>query len=117
MSLLWPITRPPIVPWDEKREDNVLRSNTENGYELTRQRYTKVRDTLGPFTWQYLSGADYNTLMTFFDTTTASGSLPFSFSASTRTSTITKTVRFTAPPDATYIGHDKWLVKCTFREV
>lgn len=115
--LVFPDIQPPIVPWDEQREDNVLRSKTEDGYEITRPRYTKVRTTLGPLTWQYLTDAEYQTLMDFYDNTTAGGSLPFQFSVSTRTRTITKTVRFTEPPKATYVGIDWWQVQCTFREV
>jgi len=111
--IIFPITRRPITPWDSEREDNVIRSPMEAGYETTRPRYTKVRDNLGPFTWQYLTDADYQTLMNFYG---ANCALIFQFSVSTRTRTITKNVRFAAPPKASYVGMDKWLVQCTFRE-
>lgn len=115
--LIFPIKRPPIVTWNQEREDNVYRSPAEYGYKMTRPRFTKARRTLGPFTWQYLNDAEHEILMDFYDNITACGSLPFQFTVSTRSRKITKNVRFSAPPKETYIGYDKWLVQCTFEEV
>lgn len=115
--LIFPITRKPITPWQEEREDNVLRSQKDAGYKVTRPRFSRTMSIMGPFTWQHLTDADYQTLMNFYDNQTGGGSDMFQFSVSTRTRTITKIVRFTGPPKATYIGLDKWLVECTFEEV
>ncbi len=115
--LVFPVIRPPIVEWSGEDEDNVLRSKTEDGYEITRLRYSRIRETLGPFTWQFLTDQEYQALMNFYRSITAGGSLPFQFSVSTRSRMITKIVRFSEPPKYSYVGFDRWQVQCTFREV
>lgn len=116
--LVFPITRRPIANWNDDREDNVLRSETDAGYRITRPRFSRpIVPAWGPFTWQHLTDAEYQALMEFYDNDTGSGSAMFEFTAYTRSREITRTVRFASPPKANYIGYNKWLVQCTFEEV
>ena len=109
----WPISQRPIWPFDIAREDNTLKSEQTNGVVIRRLRYPTARKKLGPFTWQYLSEADYALLMAFYDANTV---LPFNFTYYTRAGSVTKTVCFAEPPKETYAGIG-WQVQCTFDEV
>jgi len=109
----WPVTQRPIVPYDNQRENNVLKSEQTNGVVIRRLRYPKARHKLGPFTWQYLSETDYASLMAFYD---ANAAQPFNFTYYTRGGSVTKTVCFAEPPKESYAGIG-WLVQCTFEEV
>lgn len=116
--MIFPITKRPLVGWGDEREDNVIRTEIDAGYRVTRPRFTKARvPQWGPFTWQYLTDEEYQTLMDFYDNTTGSGSAMFEFTAYTRGQEITRNVRFASPPKATYYGYGYWLVQCTFEEV
>lgn len=116
-TLAFPIAKQPNPDntWTWQSEDNTIRSTTDDGYVISRQRYTRSRDEL-ELTWD-LSDTEANTLQTFYKTTTANGSLEFILSLITPHLTITKTVLFIAPPVHTYKGNGKFESSCKFREV
>ena len=66
----------PDYPLKITREDNILRSTTDAGYQITRQRYTRARKTY-ELTWKTMRQDDRDTLIDFFERRTANGSLPF----------------------------------------
>lgn len=115
--LEFPITRQPNPDntWTWQSEDNTIRSNTEDGYVISRQRYTRSRDTF-ELTWD-LSDIEANTLQTFYKSITANGSLEFTITLLTPHLSLTKTVLFTEPPTHTYKGNGKFESSCKFREV
>ena len=77
-NLKWPDIPNPIYPLKTDREDNVIRSNTDSGYEITRQRYTRTRKSY-ELKWTAISQDDRDTIVKFYDTKTASGSLSFTW--------------------------------------
>ncbi|MCM0760662.1 hypothetical protein M7775_19105 [Sporomusa sphaeroides DSM 2875] len=118
MALLFPITQRPIVGWSDGRPDNLLIvSQQDAGYKVTRPRFTRPINKLGPFVWQYLNEVQKEQLMTFYDETTGFGSLPFNFTYYTRAGSHTVNVRFDGAPKCQYVGYGKWLVTCSFEEV
>lgn len=84
----------PSRPLDEVREDNVIRSNVEGGYEQTRPRFTRLRRTW-TLKYEFLTQTDKDTLDTFL-TTVKGGSDAFSWTHPTTSQT--HNVRFTKPP-------------------
>ena len=115
--LVFPIDRHPIVDWEDSREDNLVTSSVDAGYEITRPRNSRVIKKFGPFVWQHLNETEQEQLMNFFDVTTGSGSLPFLFIYYTRSGSHTIEVRFDGVPKCQYIGYGKYLVTCSFKEV
>jgi len=109
----WPISKQPVFPLENGRENNVLSSAQTNGVVIRRLRYPVARHKIGPATWQYLSAADYALLMNFYD---ANSALPFVFSYIASGGTVSKTVCFSEPPKETYTEFG-WQVQCTFEEV
>ena len=74
-SLNWPSTLPnPLYPLAVTREDNILRSNKDAGYEQIRRRYTRERKSYD-LSWTAMRTADRNTIANFYDNKTADGSL------------------------------------------
>ena len=112
----FPITQSPTPPYTLELEDNVLRSNTDGGYVITRSRYTRARTTTMTFNWQYLKDADYLTVMDFYQNTVGNGSLPFYFTLKTDTINKVYTVMFKAPPKTVYVGMGLWEVTLNFME-
>lgn len=115
-DIVFPLQREPKPPWGYETEDNVLRSNAEAGYVISRPRYTRNRDLLSDVTWD-LQGADMSGMQNFYKITTVSGSLPFVLSIATPNFTLSKKVQFVSPPKYRYNGIGTWEMTCNFREV
>lgn len=77
-SINWPNIKNPSYPLEKEREDNVLRSNSEFGYVMTRQRYTKARRTY-TLEWEAMRKSDYLIFAAFYDDTLKNGSLSFNW--------------------------------------
>lgn len=88
---------PPIFPIEIEREDNVIRSQSEAGYELTRPRWTRIRKTF-TVKYQLLTPADKALLDTFIDTTTCGAYL---FNWTNPADSTVYSVRFAVPPKVT----------------
>ena len=110
----WPSIAAPVFPLSENREDGVIRSAFEAGYEQTRRRFTRCRKTFG-LKWSVLSAADKSTLMTFFDTTTGGGADSFTWTYPGTATTYT--VRFTGPPKVALVANGLYEVELELREV
>lgn len=117
----FPLTKKPKTPYQIEYEDNLIRSTTEDGYEITRPRYTKQRKRI-VLKWDIVN-SEYTTINNFYTTSTLFGSLPFNLTFSTSDSTpnsaitFSSTVRFASPPKMTYAGIGVWELECSFREV
>jgi hypothetical protein len=113
-SINWPAITNPVYPLDEGSEDGVIRSQFENGVEQTRLRFTRQRKDY-TLKWTRMSAADKATFDTFFDTTTAAGSLSFNWTHPI--TSVTKEYRFVRPPKRTAIDYGWYAVECNIREV
>lgn len=85
----------PEYPLKEDREDNVIRSSFEGGYQHTRQKYSRRRRKY-QLSYKNMLQADVNLITAFFDTTVSGGATSFNWTHPA-TSTIV-VVRFTSPP-------------------
>ena len=74
LELKFPLTKSPKPPYDITSEDNIIKSVTEDGYELVRPRYTKVRRVI-KLKWD-ITNTEYLTLDTFYNTTVKNGAIP-----------------------------------------
>ncbi len=114
-STNWPATLPnPLYPLKTTREDNVIRSSFDAGYDQTRRRYTRTRPAYD-LKWTALRTSDYQILAAFFDNTLKDGSLSFIWMHP-----ITKEVgeyRFVSPIDASLSAPDLWDVSAKIRRV
>ena len=74
----WPGTLPtaPLVGAGRAPVDATLRANPEVGAPIRRRRFTAIPIVLPSWT-TIIDGTQYQTLMTFHDTTLNNGSLPF----------------------------------------
>jgi phage-related protein len=95
MSSFPSLTYAPSYPIKEEREDSAIKSKTEGGYEISRQRFTRVRRKwyLG---YQMLPETDIATLRTFVDVTVKGGADYFTWTNPMDSNTYT--VRFEKPP-------------------
>lgn len=117
---VFPITKEPKPPYDITPEDNMIRSKSEDGYEIVRPRYTRVRNII-KLTWECGNG-DYNAVKAFYD---ANASIPFNLSFMTTSGNTAEdagisfsfTVRFSETPKYKYTGIGAWEITCSFREV
>lgn len=99
----WPPSLPqaPLVGAGRAPVDAVLRVQPDTGPPISRRRYTAVPIALPP--WEtILTGTQYQTLETFFNTTLINGSLPFEERDPIDNSTVD--IRFLNPPRATCIN-------------
>jgi len=85
----------PIYPLKEDREDNVIKTPFEGGYQHTRQKYSRRRRKF-QISYQNLPQVDVDLLTTFFDTTLSGGATAFNW-IHPATSTVV-VVRFASPP-------------------
>lgn len=104
----------PHYPLKETREDNVLRSSFEAGYEQTRQRYTRIRRTYG-LNWDTLPTSERDILMDFYDSVTRNGSLSFVWAHPITGETAE--YRFTKPIECSLVNVDRWSVTAEIRMV
>ena len=105
-------------------EKNTIESPVEDGYVISRPRYTRVRRTY-TVKWDGVN-SDYANIDNFYRITTSGGSLPFfitlnfaktdNLEANAQISTNVQ-VRFTEPPKITYQGMGVWEIRCSFMEV
>lgn len=66
MSVFPTLSRSPIYPLDEHPEDDVIRDQSEAGYETTRPRFTRVRWVWPSIKYEGMSQADKDTLDAFY---------------------------------------------------
>ncbi len=95
----------PEYPLKEDREDNVIRTSFEGGYQHTRQKYSRRRRKY-QISYKHLPQADVDLITAFFDTTVSGGATLFNWTHPA-TSTVV-VVRFSAPPVITldYYGDE-----------
>lgn len=77
MPIVWPASLPqtPLIGWSEDLGNGTIRTPTDHGPAQVRRRYTAtVRNFSMPLA---LTESQMNTLDTFWETTTAQGSLRF----------------------------------------
>ncbi|HBC74254.1 MAG: hypothetical protein A2008_00685 [Candidatus Wallbacteria bacterium GWC2_49_35] len=114
-AINWPTSiKNPVYPLSEGSEDGVIRSQFENGVEQTRRRFTRQRKDY-TLKWTRMSATDKSTFDTFYDTTTAAGSLSFNWTHPI--TNVTKEYRFVAPPRRDAIDYNWYYVDCQIREV
>ena len=114
-SLNWPSTLPnPLYPLAVTREDNVLRSNKDAGYEQTRRRYTRERKSYD-LSWTAMRAADRNTIANFYDNETADGSLSFMWTHPIEGTTAE--YRFTGPIKESLSNPGLYEVSCQIKQV
>lgn len=102
-----------ITPeWDRP----VLESPFEDGSVQSRVKYTKGRDAY-TIPWEHITQAEFDTLEEFYKTTTAFGSVPFTFELPKAVGTKTITCRFVEKPTATLSSYDSWKVSIKVQEV
>lgn len=88
------LSRKPSFPLDEEREDAVIRSNFEGGYELSRVKFTKIRYTW-TVSYSLLPDTDKATLEAFV--TSVQGGAD-SFTWTNPVDSVVHTVRFSQIP-------------------
>jgi hypothetical protein len=122
LELKFPITKSPKPPFEISHIDNTIKSTTEDGYQLVRPRFTKIRKTI-KLKWDIIN-QEYLTLESFYTTTTVGGAVPFNLvfktiGGSTEDSGIQfdLDVRFAEKPKFTYLGMGVWEVECNFTEL
>ena len=122
LELKFPLTKSPKPPYDITHEDNIIRSVTEDGYELVRPRYTKARKII-KLKWDIVN-TEYQTLDTFYNTTVKNGAIPFNLvfktiGAGAEDSGINFSfdVRLAEKPKFTYLGMGVWEAEFLFREI
>jgi len=116
----FPISKSPKPPFTIENVDNVIRSAMEDGYEITRPRFTKVRKNITGVKWD-LTNSEYQILDDFY-CSYGSTSFTITFNIAKGTSgdlgiAITKIVRFTKPPSFAYQGMGVWEATCDFRQI
>lgn len=100
-------------PIDEEREDSVIRSKFEGGYEQTRQRFTRLRRTWS-LVYKTLTPAD-KTALDDFMVTVKGGADSFNWTHPV-TSTV-YAVRLEKPLKFSYVSKDLYDVEMTLKEV
>lgn len=123
LELQFPLNgKSPKPPYNLSQEENVIKSNTEDGYELVRPRFTKARRT-AELKWDVVN-ADYLAVDNFFNTQAKHGAVPFNLSFKTLGAgngdlgiNFSLDVRFAEKPKFVYQGMGVWEVSCSFREV
>jgi hypothetical protein len=99
MSASWPTSLPdkPVLGWTEKLGANSIRSQNEVGPASVRRRGTSAPSTFSmPF---ILTENQADTLMDFYQSTTASGVHKFTDLAHPRTDSSSVEWRFLSPPE------------------
>lgn len=107
------LTTKPIFPITEQKEDSVIKSDFEGGYQNTRQRFTRIRRN---FQVQYtnLSTSEKATLDTFIDTVKGGAD---SFTWTHPMTGTSHTVRFEAPPKFSSTHDNRWSAEFTLIEL
>ena len=122
LELKFPITKSPKPPFEVSHMDNTIKSNTEDGYQLVRPRFTKIIKTV-KLKWDIIN-QEYLTLESFYTTTTVGGAIPFNLSFKTIGGSSEDSgiqfnldVRFAEKPKFTYLGIGVWEAEFLFVEV
>lgn len=122
LELKFPITKSPKPPFEISHLENTIKSTTEDGYQLVRPRFTKIRKTV-KLKWDIIN-QEYLTLENFFTTSTVGGAIPFNLVFKTigvdRNDSgvqFNLGVRFAEKPKFTYLGLGVWEVECIFNEL
>jgi hypothetical protein len=117
MPISWPSSGLPTAflesGYSEQRADNSISSPTDVGPGLTRR-----RGTAAPWFFQaqmLMTSAQWETLLTFFQTTTAYGALPFSLTQPRTNGSVTAQFVKPWPTITSYSGSpDKYIVAMSF---
>jgi hypothetical protein len=109
MPDVWPVSLPQDFlrnSYQSAAAENRIRSQPDTGPAKVRRRSTaNVRPMAGNMN---ITDAQLTALKTFYDTTTLSGSLPFTFPDPETAATLL--VRFDGVPGWSYVSPDVWLV-------
>lgn len=105
----------PSYPLAVELEDNVLRSKSENGYVITRLKYTRQRKTWPVIRWSSMSREDWLSLLRFYQEDTAFGSLIFEWTDPSDDEAYF--VRFAEPPKSELIVQNRYQVEIRLEEV
>ena len=105
----------PSSPLAVELEDNVLRSKSENGYVITRLKYTRQRKTWPVIRWGSMSREDWLALLRFYQEDTAFGSLIFEWTDPSDDEVYF--VRFAEPPKSELIVQNRYQVEIRLEEV
>jgi len=114
-TLTWPSSLPnPVYPLEAIREDSVIRTPFEAGYEQTRNKYTRRRPGWR-LKFSRLKQADYDNLRTFYETTTDGGTLSFMWTHPQTGETAE--YRFMGPIKDALVDVNIWAVEVEIRKV
>lgn len=114
-TINWPASLPnPVYPLEVIREDAVIRSPFEAGYEQTRNRNTRRRKGYRP-SWPRMKENDYNVLVQFYEVTTVDGSLSFNWTHPT--TGVTGEYRFIEPIKDSLVDFQSYAVQAAIRMV
>ena len=105
----------PSYPLAVELEDNVLRSKSENGYVITRLKYTRQRKTWPVIRWGSMSREDWLALLRFYQEDAAFGSLIFEWTDPSDDEVYF--VRFAEPPKSELIVQNRYQVEIRLEEV
>lgn len=75
---VFPQIAQPVYPFKNKLEDPSLQSKAENGFVISRAKFTRVRETF-TLQWKGLRTADYAALRNFWNNTIMGGSNSFTW--------------------------------------
>jgi len=96
----FPVLEAPSAPLDVTYEDNTIRSNLENGMEVTRAKFTRRRRSWASVKWTSMSAADFAKLDNFYRNITGGGGDMFTWTLPTTRESVT--VRFSGAPVVSY---------------
>lgn len=113
-SITFPTIQKPSMPFEPDDDDIVIRSQFDKGPELTRSRFTKIRQIYN-LKWNAMSDADHTSFYNFWKTTAVGGTLAFNWT--NPLTSVTGEFRFAAVPKRTMISNGFWEVSCQIREV
>ncbi|MEK6531254.1 MAG: hypothetical protein AABZ23_02030 [Deltaproteobacteria bacterium] len=104
----------PFFPIEWSYEDSVIRSDTEGGYQQTRQRFTRTRRQ---WTLKYdtLGAGDKALFENFFVSTISGGSAAFNWTHPTEGTTYE--VRFAEPPKLSFKAPNIYSAEFTLKEL
>lgn len=110
MAIVWPASLPqtPLMSYSKQLAETRIRTETETGPAKVRRRYTAGVLRYNGIAF-LLTTAQKATLETFFDTTTAGGSLPWEWQLPDTGAT--REFRFLEPPTFTQLNHQAY--RCT----
>ena len=107
------LTTKPIFPIPEQKEDSVIKSDIEGGYQNTRQRFTRIRRNF-EIKYTNLSTSEKGTLDAFIDTVKGGAD---SFTWTHPMTSTSYTVRFQTTIKFSPTHENKWDAEFTLIEL